>query len=307
MFILIASSCSQDDEAMDAADQLNAELSTIKTKGSSQYSNKPYVSTDCELYCIDSSKDVLTKADDYYIKTDFKTENAGPNHKKVTYEAYNTLTHFVVEVKYEITAGTSSAEATITVNFEDQAPQIFSDVVKGSTVTATFQLPSGWAACNEVDFSIKQEGLSANLIWANVPYNLIGACETSCTIIKESAYAGNTVGQNSGEPSKGFNNAWWYAFDITGDPIQNVYAGAGNVIGTATYDAVAKTITIDLGTWELDGVSESVKWYSYANDALPTAGRPIPGQSDVKGTSLIIDTSNGDRYYVIHLNVTTCQ
>ena len=54
-----------------------------------------------------------------------------------------------------------------------------------------------------------------------------------------------------------------------------------------------------------EGEDESVKWYSYADGQLPTAGRPTPGQAPNKGTSLVIDT-NGDRYYVIHLDVQTC-
>ncbi|MDO8968062.1 MAG: hypothetical protein Q8S14_13875 [Algoriphagus sp.] len=146
--------------------------------------------------------------------------------------------------------------------------------------------------------------LGDNTGWQVSTDNLI--VEECCVFEFDSGYAGNTEGENNGNPSQGFNNAWWYAFDIEGSSVQNVYQNE-NVIGTATYDAIEGTITISFNSgYSLkDGESKSVKWYTYANGALPTAGRPIPGQAPNSGTSLTIDT-NGDRYYVIHLDVQFC-
>ncbi|SIN98779.1 hypothetical protein [Algoriphagus halophilus] len=129
-------------------------------------------------------------------------------------------------------------------------------------------------------------------------------CNVSCEY--ETGYVGNTIGETEPAQGNGNNNAWWYAFDIEGPTTQNVYQ-KNNVIGTAVYDENAGTITINFdSSYSLkEGESESVKWSSYADGLLPTGGRPTPGQSLNKGTDLVIDT-NGDRYYVIHLDVQVC-
>lgn len=131
-------------------------------------------------------------------------------------------------------------------------------------------------------------------------------CSVECELEYETAYVGNTVGETDPAQGNGNNGAWWYAFDVDGPATQDVYQ-KNNKIGSATYDSGNETITISLNSaFNLkDGYSESVKWYSYADGELPTGGRPTPGLAPNKGTSLVIDT-NGDRYYVIHLDVQTC-
>lgn len=145
-----------------------------------------------------------------------------------------------------------------------------------------------------------------NIQWQVATDNLIVEECSECEYAYESGYVGNTEGENSGTPGNGFNNAWWYAFDIEGPEVQNVYQN-DNIIGSATYNDIEGTITINFkdGFSLNDGESESVKWYSYAEGNLPTAGRPIPGQAPNKGNSLTINT-NGDRFYVIHLDVQYC-
>lgn len=148
--------------------------------------------------------------------------------------------------------------------------------------------------------------LGPNTGWQEATDNLFVVDCVDCELVTDTGYVGDLEGENSGIPSQGFNNAWWYAFDIEGAATQSVYQKE-NVIGTATFDALAGTITINLDpAYSLvEGATGSVKWYSYADGSLPTAGRPTPGQAPNKGTSLVINT-NGDRYYVIHLDVQTC-
>jgi len=255
---------------------------------------------DCSVDCIDlSAEDVM-----YYPISETKTGSAGPNSKEVSYTAYNTASKFIVEVFYEITAGSSSAKADITINIAGNEILV-EDVVSGNSAVHEVDLPEGWQACDEIPFSIYQEGLSNPISFSN-SYSLIGVCADECEIRTATAYAGDLLGENSGAPSAGFNNAWWYVFDIDGDEEQAVYANKNEMIGTATYSSVDGTITIDLGDWSLQGEEESVKWYSYPDGGLPTAGRPTPGKAPNKGNTLTIST-NGDRFYAIHLDVEICE
>ncbi|EAZ82209.1 hypothetical protein [Algoriphagus machipongonensis] len=131
-------------------------------------------------------------------------------------------------------------------------------------------------------------------------------CSEECTIIEDTGYVGDLKGGNDPGQGNGNNGAWWYAFDTEGESTQNVYENE-NVIGSATYNDVDGTITINLlAAYSLvESSTESVKWYSYADGSLPTDGRPTPGHAPNKNTDLVIDT-NGDRYYVIHLDVQSC-
>lgn len=148
--------------------------------------------------------------------------------------------------------------------------------------------------------------LGSNTGWQVATDNLFVVNCVECEVVTDTGYVGDLEGENSGLPGQGFNNAWWYAFDTEGELTQNIYQ-KDNVIGTATYDEIDGTISIHLDpAYSLvEGSSESVKWYSYPDGSLPTAGRPTPGQAPNKGSDLVIDT-NADRYYVIHLDVQYC-
>jgi len=123
----------------------------------------------CEDDCIEPG------STDFFPVSDMATGSAGPNAKSVSYTAYNTETDFVVEVTYEITAGRSNAEATITIDIEGNEVE-FTNVGSGSTVSHTMPLAEGWAGCDEVSFSVVQEGLGAPITFKE-SYALIPVCE----------------------------------------------------------------------------------------------------------------------------------
>lgn len=181
-----------------------------------------------------------------------------------------------------------------------------------TTHSLSFPNPTGWTCGDPVTFSFYLNGLGGGtpntLQTGVITYNLKDLCPTDCEEVNASAYAGNTIGENSGTPGKGFNNAWWYAFDTEGDAVQDILTGGGDnpeVIGTVTYDESTQILTLDLGSWNLQNGSESVKYYLY--DVLPTEGRPTPGQAPYKGGSDLVIDSRGYKYIVAHLDVTTCR
>jgi len=127
---------------------------------------------DCATSCIEQDSET------YYRKSDSKSESAGPNTKAISYNAYNTETQFIVEVTYEMTSGNSNAHSDITIDIDGDSKTI-DDVVKGTTVSHAIDLPTGWQACNVVNFSIHEEGLADDVDF-NDSYSLIGVCSSSC-------------------------------------------------------------------------------------------------------------------------------
>jgi len=125
-------------------------------------------------------------------------------------------------------------------------------------------------------------------------YTVQCGCEDhveNCTY--ETGFGGATVGAGS---------AWWYAFDTQGAATQAIYAGQAITDGTVTYDGTK--LIINLGSWKLQDVPESVKVEGY--NTLPTK-RPAAGKFTLyTGTNLTVPT-NGSRYYVIHLDVQKCE
>jgi hypothetical protein len=104
------------------------------------------------------------------------TGRSGRNTKTVSYSAYNTETDFVVEVTYAITAGPPpNAKATITIDIDGTEAE-YAEVSSGSTVSHTVALAEGWAGCDEVAFSILQEGLGTPISFSE-SYALIPVCE----------------------------------------------------------------------------------------------------------------------------------
>ncbi len=128
--------------------------------------------TDCASVCIEEGSET------YYAVAGSDTGSAGPNSKLVSYKAYNTATQFVLNVSYTITSGSSGAQADITMNINGNVVSV-EDVVSGSTVSHMIDLPADWQACDEIPFSILQEGLS-NPIEFSGSYALIGICDDIC-------------------------------------------------------------------------------------------------------------------------------
>jgi len=154
-------------------ESLNDDFTRVKASNLSTASLKTLlVYDDCSSVCIEEGIET------YYKKNNSKTGSSGPNTKEVSYNAYNTETQFIVEVTYKITSGTSNAKADITIDINGDS-NILSDVIKGTTVSHSIDLPEGWQACDVVNFTIHQEALG-NAIDFNESYSLIGVCSTGC-------------------------------------------------------------------------------------------------------------------------------
>jgi len=133
----------------------------------------------CDEQCIDADGPYIQATDSY---THSYGNPSNPHSKTVSYVAYNTPTSFVVEVTFVHSGGNSSNTITVTAI---GPPQSVETLASGATATFTFALPEGWEACDNVPFTIRQEGQAAPINMSG-SYNIYGicanrGCETSFT------------------------------------------------------------------------------------------------------------------------------
>jgi hypothetical protein len=105
-----------------------------------------------------------------------KTQNWGntndPHWKTVNWVAYNTPTSFVANVTFTHSGGNASKTVSVTAFGSTQS---VATLASGSTATFTFALPTGWNACDNISFTIYQEGQKTP-VNLSCSYNLYGAC-----------------------------------------------------------------------------------------------------------------------------------
>jgi hypothetical protein len=125
---------------------------------------------DCSTTCIN--------ADGPYVEfSGYKTQTWGnpsnPQHwKKVEHVAYNTSTSFIVSITFTHSGGNTSNTISVTAFGSTQS---VATLASGSTHTFTFDLPAGWNACDNVPFSIHQEGQNSPMN-LSCSYTLYGVC-----------------------------------------------------------------------------------------------------------------------------------
>jgi len=105
-----------------------------------------------------------------------------PTFKNCQLWCLYTATSFVVKVTFVHSGGNASDLIRVTAL---GLPQSVETLASGATATFTFPLPSDWEKCDNVPFTIRQEGQSAP-INMSASYNLYGicanrGCETSFT------------------------------------------------------------------------------------------------------------------------------
>ena len=123
----------------------------------------------------------------YFEGSGYKTQTWGntshPHWKTVNHVAYNTATSFIVKVTFTHSGGNTSNTVSVTALGSTQS---VATLASGATATFTFALPAGWQACDNVPFSIYQEGQNSpmNLSCSYSLYAVCPAdkdCETSFT------------------------------------------------------------------------------------------------------------------------------
>ena len=177
-FVIV--SCQKNDLRNGAGDNVTGKAPTNSIQ---QETTTPVILPDCNTYCIDPGGQ-------YVESTGSSTQTWGndqnPHWKTVSYVAYNTPTTFVVELTF--THSGSNASNTVSVTAFG-SPQSVTTLASGATATFTFALPSGWNACDNVPFTIYQEGQNSPMN-LSCSYNLYGVCaDRGC----ETSFTGETI------------------------------------------------------------------------------------------------------------------
>ena len=135
---------------------------------------------DCSSTCIAEGGPYVEASGS---KTQTWGNSANPHWKTVSHVAYNTPTSFVVKVTFTHSGGNASNTVSVTAFGSTQSVATLASV---STATFTFALPSDLKKCDNVPFSIYQEGQNSPMN-LSCSYNLFGicpddkGCETSFT------------------------------------------------------------------------------------------------------------------------------
>ena len=228
----------------------------------------------CDDDCIEPGSEI------YYPVSDVASLSVGRNTKSVSYSAYNTETDFLVEVTYAITAGPAKAKATITIAIDGNEVE-YTEVNSGSTVSHTVPLAEGWAGCDEVTFSVVQEGLGTPITFSE-SYALIPVCAEESLEIGD-AYQGGKIAYilQPGDPGYVENEThgiiaapedqstgvqWWNgSFTTTG--------ATGTALGTGQANTIAIVNDQGLGSHAASLCNDLViniysDWYLPSKDEL---------------------------------------
>jgi len=196
---------------------------------------------DCNAECIDPGGP-------YIQATDFYTHYYGNHSKTVSYVAYNTPTSFVVEVTFVHSGGNSSNTVSVTTSLG--LPQSVLTLASGATAIFTFALPTGWNACDNIPFTIRQEGQAAPINMSG-SYNLYGVCankDEGC----ETSFTGQAI-------ACGNQREAVYTF-TSKDAISNfkIQGGLTNFTGADAVVTVTGGSGITQSQWTVGGSSNRV-------------------------------------------------
>ena len=173
-FVIV--SCKKTDLKNEPGDNVTGKAPTNSVQ---QETTTPVILPDCNTHCIDPGGPYVESSGS---ETKTWGNSQDPHWKTASYIAYNTATSFVVEVTFTHSGGNASNTVSVTAYGSTQA---VATLASGATATFTFALPAGWAACDNVPFSIYQEGQNSPMN-LSCSYNLYGVCanrgcETSFT------------------------------------------------------------------------------------------------------------------------------
>lgn len=124
---------------------------------------------DCWTTCINADGPFIEGSGS---KTQTWGNTSNPHWKTVNWVAYNTPVSFVVKVTFTHSGGNASNTVSVTALGSTQS---ITTLASGATTTFTFALPNSWNACDNVPFSIYQEGQGSPMN-LSCSYNLYGVC-----------------------------------------------------------------------------------------------------------------------------------
>ena len=138
---------------------------------------------DCSSTCINPEGPYIEASGS---KTQTWGNAANPHWKSINHVAYNTATTFVVNVTFTHSGGNTSNTVSVTAFGSTHS---VATLASAATASFTFALPAGWSACDNVPFSIYQEGQNSPMN-LSCSYSLYGICANR---ICETSFSGEAI------------------------------------------------------------------------------------------------------------------
>lgn len=227
----------------------------------------------CDAQCINPGGPFI-EATDFY--THYYGNASNPHSKTVSYVAYNTPASFVVKITFVHSGGNSSNTVSVTALGSTQS---VATLASGATTTFTFALPTGWNACDNVPFTIRQEGQAAPINMSG-SYNLYGVCANKGC---ETSFTGEAIAcGNQREAVYTFTSKDAISnFKIQGgltnftgaDAIVTITGGSGTTQTQWTPGGSSnRVIKVEGNIGECETITINIKWNSTNSGGIITGG-----------------------------------
>ena len=238
----------------------------------------------------DCNADCINPDGPYNVSIGSQTANWGntsnPHSKTVSYAVYNTATSFVVNVTFVRSGGNASDLISVTALGSTQSVET---LASGATATFTFPLPAGWEKCDNILFSIRQEGQSAPLTLSG-SYNLYGICTNKGC---ETSFTGETVTCDNSirEAKYTFTSKEAISYfkiqggltNFTGTAIVSVEGG--NITANEQWTPGSSTnrvIKVEGNAEACETITITIKWTSSNSNGIITGGWSVKDNNGVE-------------------------
>ena len=176
MFILIASSCSEDNDAMDAAalakDQINSEISAKGVKAANSF--VAYVATPAPAGC----DDCVTESPKQ-VSSQTVVWGGGSKSKDITVTAWNDSDKFYIKLNSSNSVNIDGVKISYPYSVNGGGNIIYNDQhpdLTGFEFTYEYDLHEGWEACEAQNYAVIVDGAGGQVLFGQTTYNLFEIC-----------------------------------------------------------------------------------------------------------------------------------
>lgn len=234
MFILLASSCSEDNDAMEAAalaKEINNEIAAKGAKIAATVASTLVISLgDCTTDCIDENSGAEF-ANTHSGTVQWGGRYGTDNSKTFSVNVWNTLTTIEYQFICDQLGGSNLQyyDESLAIPTWVSAGQF--TITNAGVITVSRTLPEGWQACDVITEQWRQTGSGTDIDLGNVSYNLIGECAQGC----EESFSYIDNGNNN------FTFTYIPAEDMEGAELVFTFAQGTTVSGLTDWDANGQT------------------------------------------------------------------
>ena len=181
-----------------------------------------------------------------------------------------------------------NASNTVSVTTPFGSPQSVATLASGATATFTFALPANWEKCDNVPFTIRQEGQSAP-INISASYSLYGictnkGCETSFT--GETTTCDNQIREAkytfTSKEAISYFKIQGGLTNFTGTALVSVEGGITTNDQWTTGNSTNRVIKVEGSAEACETITITIKWTSSNSNGIITGGWSVKDNNGVE-------------------------